>query len=119
MDKFTILIVDDDPLLREIFATILNEYDVHTAANCGEAVECYKNCNPNIVLMDIAMEGIDGIETTKRILGIDPKATIIGLTAFSRTKGNEMLQAGAAEIISKPVRMVTLKKIVSKYLRKK
>ncbi|MCQ4153920.1 MAG: response regulator [Archaeoglobales archaeon] len=113
-----ILIVDDDPSIREIVKIMLKDYEVIEASNGREAVIIYKNLNPDIVLMDISMPEMDGVEATKEIMKINPKAVVIGLTAFSRTRGSELLSAGAVGIINKPFTRKILKETIERFLAK-
>ena len=113
-----ILIVDDDPNIREIIRIMLKDYDVIEASSGKEAIVMYKNLKPDIVLMDISMPGIDGVEATKEILRINPRAIVIGLTAFSRTRGRELLNAGAVDIINKPFTRKSLKEMIEKFVAK-
>ncbi len=99
----TILIVDDNEKLRSIFRFILEEYETIEARNGIEAIELYRKYSPDIVLMDILMPEMDGIEATKEILKINPKAKIAAITAYS-SKTNEILDAGAKEVLKKPIR---------------
>ncbi len=82
-----ILAVDDHALLRKgIAATINAEPDmklVAEAANGEEAIEKFRTHRPDITLMDIQMPGLNGIETTIRILAEFPNARIIVLTTYS------------------------------------
>lgn len=87
-----ILIVDDDSI-GEIIKVMLKDYDIIEAAN-----------------------GYEAIEATKEILKIDPKAIIIGLTAFARSRGKDMLEAGAREVVEKPFTRRKLKEIIEKHL---
>lgn len=113
-----ILVIDDDPNIREIVRIMLKDYEVIEASNGREAVILYKNLKPDIVLMDISMPGMDGVETTKEILKIDPKAIVIGLTAFSRTRGSELLNAGAKDIINKPFTRKSLREMIERFVAK-
>lgn len=115
--KKRILLVDDDELLRRLFAVMLSDYTVVEADNGKTAVELYKIYKPDLVLMDIVMPVMDGIEATKEILKINPNATVLAITAFVPLKGNEMLKAGAKEVISKPITKRELNKLVEKYLK--
>jgi DNA-binding NarL/FixJ family response regulator len=84
MKKLTILITDDHKLVRENLALLLNDdprFSVIAVAGSGEeAVELVPQLNPDIVLMDINLPGIDGIEATRQIIHIAPATRIIGLS---------------------------------------
>jgi DNA-binding NarL/FixJ family response regulator len=84
--KISILCVDDHPLVRKGIASILaNEPDlkmVGEAGNGHEAVEMYQTLHPDVVLMDLRMPDMDGIEATKQIRKINPDAKIIALTSY-------------------------------------
>ncbi len=82
----TILCVDDHPLVRKGIASILaNEPTlklVGEAGNGHEAVEMFRDLHPDVVLMDLRMPDMDGIEATKQIRKINPEAKIIALTSY-------------------------------------
>ncbi|MCX8172270.1 MAG: response regulator [Archaeoglobaceae archaeon] len=111
-----VLVVEDDPSIREIVKIMLKEYEIIEASNGREGVILYKTLRPEIVLMDISMPEMDGVEATKEILKINPNAIVIGLTAFSRTRGHELLSAGARDIINKPFTRKSLKEMIEKFL---
>ncbi len=81
-----VLCVDDHPLVRKGVASILaNEDDmqlVAEAANGREAVELYRQYRPDVVLMDLRMPEMDGIDATRTIRAGDPEARIIALTSY-------------------------------------
>ena len=85
MAKRKILIVDDEPDFLEVMRTRLeaNNYEVITAANGDEALRYVKDNNPDAVLLDIMMPGIDGLEVLKRIRKVDESMPIYIITAFS------------------------------------
>ncbi len=111
-----ILIVDDDADIREILEFMLEDFETISVANGKEALEKYKDTKPDIVLMDIVMPEMNGIETTKEILKIDPNAKILAETAYANTKGKEMLEVGALDVIEKPFDPQKLTEKVKKYL---
>lgn len=82
-----VLIVDDDRLVAVSLKTILEadtEIEVAATGNSGqEAIDLYMECQPDILLMDIRMEGMTGLEAAERILKEDKAAKILFLTTFS------------------------------------
>ena len=114
--KAKILLVDDDELLRGILASMLSSYTIIEAGNGKEAVELYKLHKPDLVLMDIMMPVMDGVAATKEILKENPNAKILAITAFAPIRGKEMLDAGAIDIISKPITRKKLNEIVQRFL---
>ncbi|WP_202318581.1 response regulator [Archaeoglobus neptunius] len=110
-----LMVVDDDDSIREIIKVMLKDFEIIEASNGFEAIKLYERFHPEIVLMDVSMPQMDGVEATKEILKIDPKAVIIGLTAFARSRGKEMLQSGAKEVVEKPFTRKMLKEIIEKY----
>ena len=101
-----VLIVEDSDSTRKALKTVMKFHEcevVGEAEDGKKAVSQYKKLSPDIVLMDIAMPKMHGIDAIKEILKIDPKARIIGITAlYSPEKKKEVLEAGAKELIVKP-----------------
>jgi DNA-binding NtrC family response regulator len=100
-----ILIVDDEPKIRTILSTILaNEgYTVKTAENGEEGLAVVDGFDPQLILMDQNMPGMDGIQTMARMRDREPGRTIIILTAFgSIPLAVEAMKMGAYDYIAKP-----------------
>ena len=114
-----VLLVDDDVFVKEILSLMLadSEFDVIEAEDGKEAVEMFFEQKPDVVLMDIVMPKMSGIDATKEILKVVPEAVILAITAFSPRKGKDMLEAGAKEIISKPITRGKLVETIKKYMR--
>lgn len=116
----TVLIVDDSDDARELMRLMIEMLgqNVIEAADGSEAVEIAKNNGLDLILMDIAMPQMDGIEATKRIKQIKEAADIpiVMVTAHSQKYQSEALEAGAYEIVSKPVDFDDLKPLLSNYL---
>jgi len=117
MKKPRVMVVEDDSAVLEVVQIMLGDkYEVIVATNGEEAVRNYKKFKPEVVLMDVLMPIMDGIEATKEIKKIDPQAKIIGLTAYARHKGKELIEAGALEIIEKPFTKKQLIELIEKYI---
>ncbi len=105
----SVLLADDQPLLRRGFRMILEAEDgVTVAGEAGdgaEAVELARRVRPDVVLMDIRMPGIDGIEATRRITAAEPGVRVLVLTTFDLDEyAFGALQAGASGFLLKDVR---------------
>jgi len=117
--KKLILVVEDDIAVSEVLQLMLaDEYQVVTAKNGREGVMLYKTMKPDLVLMDIAMPEMDGVEATKEILKHDPNAKILAITAYAKSRGKEMLEAGVLDVIEKPFTKKKLLETIEKYLNK-
>lgn len=101
-----ILIVDDAAFMRMMIKDILskNGYEVVGEAENGlKAIEKYKELTPDLVLMDITMPEMDGIEAVKRIKAIDNNAKIVMCSAMGQqAMVIESIQSGARDFIVKP-----------------
>ncbi|HYZ76427.1 MAG TPA: response regulator [Gaiellaceae bacterium] len=106
--RVRILIVDDQALVRAGFRMILEAEDdievVGEAADGGEAVEAATSLSPDVVLMDVRMPEVDGIEATRRLLARDGQAKVVMLTTFDMDEYvYEALRAGASGFLLKDV----------------
>ena len=101
-----ILICDDAAFMRMMIKDILtkNGYTVAgEAENGAKAVEKYTELKPDLVLMDITMPEMDGIQALKKIRELDPKASVIMCSAMGQqAMVIESIQAGAKDFIVKP-----------------
>jgi len=104
--KTTVLIADDHKLLRETISLIINNHsDYEVIASCGdsqEAIEIARMEKPAIVLMDINMTPVSGMEATKQIKQFSPLSKVIGMTVHSDPAyAKKMLKMGASGYVTK------------------
>ncbi len=110
MSSLRILIADDQALVRAGFKMILDAEDdldvIGEAADGAEAVELARRLKPDVVLMDIRMPELDGIEATRRVVALDgdPPIRVLMLTTFDLNEYvYEALRAGASGFLLKDV----------------
>ena len=101
-----VLIADDHPLMRKGLADILNGVEgievVGAAEDGAAAVALAYAVKPDIVLMDISMPGMDGIEATEKLVEMDSHVRVVMLTSYSeREKITQALAAGAVSYLTK------------------
>lgn len=101
-----VLIVDDAAFMRMSIKNILTNYEyeiVGEAENGLEAVEKYKELQPDIVTMDITMPELDGIQALRMIKKLDPRASVVMVSALGQeAKMKEAIIYGAKGFIVKP-----------------
>lgn len=106
MDKTTIIVVDDSPFASKQIKDIVEEngYEVIGYAKNGEeGIKMYEELHPDIVILDIIMPGIDGIETAQILLKNDPNATILMLSSLCDSGTLEEVRSiGVKYLIPKP-----------------
>ena len=101
-----VMVCDDAAFMRMMIKDILvkNGYEIAAEAENGlKAVEQYTDAKPDLVLMDITMPEVDGIEAVRRIKALDPNANVIMCSAMGQqAMVIEAIQAGAKDFIVKP-----------------
>lgn len=115
----TILIVEDDHTSNEFFQEVLNitKAKVKFATNGKDAIDIFKNNKIDLVLLDIQLPGISGIEILKEIKKINKNIPIIAETAYALTGDKEKyISLGFDDYIAKPILPVQLLEIIAKYL---
>jgi DNA-binding NarL/FixJ family response regulator len=106
MGQITILIVDDHTLIRETWNFILNNdprFKVVALAITGEeAMQMVERFRPDVVIMDISLPGMDGIEATESICKLYPETRIIGMSAHSQPSyAKQIMDKGAYGYVTK------------------
>lgn len=105
-DHWRVLLVDDHRLMREGLEALLTEESdievVGQAGNGAEAVQMADHLLPDVIVMDVLMPVMDGVEAARRIKAAHPEIRIIGLSMFDEADmARKMLQAGAATYLPK------------------
>jgi DNA-binding NarL/FixJ family response regulator len=110
-----ILLADDHTVLREALRAVLDREEdmqvVAEAGDCDTALRLAKESRPHVVVMDISMPGVNGIETTRRLLADQPGIKVLALSTHSeRSIVQQMLDAGAAGYVVKSAAAAELRK---------
>lgn len=104
----SVLIVDDSMMMRRMIAETLVDAGwtvIGEAANGAEAIDLYKQLQPDAVTMGIVMPGINGIQAISEIMEYDSYAKIVVVSALNQTSLiSEAIRAGAQDFVSKPFR---------------
>lgn len=117
----TILAVDDDALMRRSLAVSLGQagYNVETAANGEEAIQNVRRKAPDLVLLDVGLPGIDGMETLRALRQDAPNLLVIFVTGRRRELDEIVgLELGADDYITKPFDMDVLLAHIKAVLRR-
>ena len=112
-----ILVVDDEANARTALAELLREegYEVETAADAFKALGKVEAFGPQIVITDLKMPGMDGIELVRKLRAMDDAAAVIVMTAFGAVDtAIDALRAGAEEYLTKPLNFDELLVVVTK-----
>jgi diguanylate cyclase (GGDEF)-like protein len=117
-----ILVVDDEQMMRDLLKQILTEddHEVVTAATGREAMVLFWQGRIDLIISDIVMPGMDGIEVLQAAKNIDPDIPVILITGYPSTEtAARVINLGAAEYITKPFNVDLLKLTVAKVLEQK
>lgn len=120
--KPIILAVDDDPQIRWILTQGLGDdkYETRQAEDGFAAIEQVNLIRPDLVLLDVKMPGMDGIETLQRIKQIDPRVHVLVLSAYPDARVVvDAMKKGAVDFIQKPFDMDLVRVLVEKTLERK
>jgi DNA-binding NtrC family response regulator len=114
-----ILLADDDDQLAQSFAKLLAEegYEVRRAGSGEEAVEAFTEHPPDLVIMDVRMPGMSGLEAFKQLRAIDSKLPVIIMTAFGTTEtAIEATKLGAFDYVLKPFEVPEVLRLIEQAL---
>jgi two-component system response regulator MtrA len=103
--RVTILVVEDDSALREFLCTALaDEFEVAGAVSGEEAVDLARRLRPDVVLLDVMLPGLSGLDVV-RVIRADPSlrdTPVLVMTAFSEIDAGDAEAAGASRFLAKP-----------------
>ena len=119
MPVFSILIAEDDPSNYLLFEILLKQdYWLYHANNGIEAIELFKQHQPQLILMDIKMPEKDGFEATAQIRKLSKTIPIIAITAYAFPEDQErILNSGFDGYLSKPKNSLELRRTIQDTLR--
>jgi DNA-binding NtrC family response regulator len=115
----TLLAIDDDPQTLALVQAALNQKDLEiiTASDPLEGLQAIKHRRPQIVLLDLMLPRLSGMEVLERIVKIDPEIEVIMVTAhYSTASAVEAIQKGASDYFEKPLALDRLRKRVGELL---
>lgn len=110
-----LLVVDDEPSMREFLEIMLSQegYQVRTASTGEEGVKAYRAEEPDLVLTDVKMPGMSGLDLIREIHSLDPAAPVIAITAYaSADDAVRAVREGAYDYLSKPFQIEDLRIII-------
>jgi two-component system response regulator PilR (NtrC family) len=111
----SILVVDDEHSMREFLEIMLNKegYQVATAAGGGEAVDLLKKGTFDLVITDIRMKEVDGLEVLKKCKELNPNSVVIMISAYASTStAVEAMKWGAYDYLPKPFKVREIKAVI-------
>jgi two-component system nitrogen regulation response regulator NtrX len=106
MSPRRVMIVDDEKGIREALRQVLEyeEIEVQASASGQEAIRVYPDFKPHLVFLDVKMEGMDGLETLKKIRELDPQAQVVMISGHGTIQtAVEATQLGAYDFLEKPL----------------
>ncbi len=113
--SYTVLVIDDQPGIRRLLVEVLNEegYQVVTASNGYEGLQKAIEVSPHLILMDMKMPGMDGIETLRELKRVGRGDRVIMMTAYGELDlVNQAREIGAYDYITKPFDVIALCQII-------
>jgi DNA-binding NtrC family response regulator len=122
MPKDRILIVDDEANARTALAELLRDegYAVETAADGFKALPKLEELAPDVVVTDLKMPGLNGLELMQKLRERDPEAVVIVMTAFGAVDSAvQAMKQGAADYLTKPVNVDELSLVLKRELERK
>src|SRR4030043_1140027 len=105
--KGIIHLIDDEPVIHDVLGQLLTSegYEVEISSSGEEALEKFPSQSFDVILLDLLMPGMDGIEVLRRIKRIDPLVPVIIITAYGSVESAiSAMKIGALDYVQKPVK---------------
>ena len=119
-ERKTVLIVDDEAVIRDLCRRVLHDYHIVEAGDGVEALEIFLRGGIDVILTDVMMPKMDGLELLKNLKEREPTMVVIIMTGFAdKELILKALKADADDFITKPLNLLQLKSAVDKALVKK
>lgn len=119
-ERKTVLIVDDEAVIRDLCKRVLHDYNVVEAGDGVEALEIFMRGGIDVILTDVMMPKMDGLELLKNLKEREPTMVVIIMTGFAdKELILKALKADADDFITKPLNLLQLKSAIDKALVKK
>jgi len=116
----TILVVDDEPLIRDLCAQALTGYTVLQAEGGSEALEIFRTHPPDVILTDVMMPQMNGLELLRAVKEREPNQAVVVMTGYADKEIIlKALKADADDFINKPINLLQLKTTIEKVIEKK
>jgi DNA-binding NtrC family response regulator len=122
MMQASVLIVDDEPLVRQTLSEWMRKKNYHVAEAEGglQAMEMIRRCDPDIVISDVVMPGMDGIQLLKEAKAIKADIPFLMISGYpSRSSAVDIMRNGASDYLAKPFTPEELARRVSRTLKLK
>ena len=119
-ERKTILIVDDEAVIRDLCKRVLHDYNIVEAGDGVEAYEIFLRGGIDVILTDVMMPRVDGLELLKKLKEREPTVVVIIMTGYAdKDLILKALKADADDFITKPLNLLQLKSAIDKALVKK
>jgi two-component system response regulator PilR (NtrC family) len=120
--KGIIHVIDDEPVIHDVLAQLLTAegFEVEISASGEEALEKFPSQSFDVILLDLLMPGMDGIEVLQRIKAVDPQAAVIIITAYGSVESAiAAMKIGALDYVQKPFKHDVLLMAIEKAIERK
>jgi|SRR5579859_4121577 len=115
----SIVIIDDNPRSLEYLSTALAKdgVEILTASNAKEGLDLVYTHRPQIVLSDVVMPGMSGLDVLEYTKKFDPATAVVLMSACNQSDVTEAMQKGAAEYLNKPIPLALLRGCIGRLIR--